>query len=55
MGRHVAHMSEVKNAYEIWSETLMGRDHFEDLSLDGRIILEWILKKSVRMVGTGVI
>jgi hypothetical protein len=28
-----------------WSENLKGRDHSEDLGVDGRIILEWILWK----------
>jgi hypothetical protein len=28
-----------------WLENLKGRDHLEDLCVDGRIILEWILGK----------
>jgi hypothetical protein len=28
-----------------WMENLKGRDHTEDLGVDGRIILEWILEK----------
>jgi hypothetical protein len=27
-----------------WSENLKGRDHLEDLSVEGRIILKFILK-----------
>jgi hypothetical protein len=27
------------------SENLKGRDHEEDLGVDGRLILEWILEK----------
>jgi len=30
---------------KFWSETLTGRDHTEDLSVDERILLEWILRK----------
>jgi len=26
-----------------WLENMKGREHFEDLSVDGRVILEWIL------------
>jgi hypothetical protein len=33
-------MGEMRNAYKIWSENLKGRDHEEDLGVDGRIILE---------------
>jgi hypothetical protein len=36
---HVAHMEEMRNAYKNWSENLTGRDHYEDLSVDIRIIL----------------
>jgi hypothetical protein len=28
---------------KFWLEDLKGRDHLEDLSIDRRIILEWIL------------
>jgi hypothetical protein len=30
---------------KFWSEHLKGRDHSEDLGVDGKIILEWILGK----------
>jgi hypothetical protein len=29
----------------IWSENLKGRDRSDDLDVDGRTILEWILEK----------
>jgi len=29
---------------EFWSKNLKGKDHLEDLGIDGRI-LEWMLKK----------
>jgi len=34
---------------------LAERDHFEDLGIDGRIILKLFIKKSVRRVWTEVI
>jgi hypothetical protein len=46
MGRpdQVASMGDTKNT-KFWMANLKGRDHCEDLGLDGRIILELILKK----------
>jgi hypothetical protein len=43
--RHVAHMGLMKNAYNVWAENLKGRDHSEDLGVDGSIILVRILGK----------
>jgi len=33
-------MGEIRNAYNIFVENMTGRDHLEDLGIDGRIILE---------------
>jgi hypothetical protein len=40
---HVWKTGEVHT--EFWWGNLRKRDHFEDLGVDGRIILEWIFKK----------
>jgi hypothetical protein len=38
-------MGEMRNAYKILVRKLKGRDHWEDLGVDGKIISEWILGK----------
>jgi hypothetical protein len=40
---------------KLWSENQKGRDHFEVLCIDGRIILKWILGKWGEKVWTGFI
>jgi hypothetical protein len=45
MAGHVARMREMKKRARFWSENLKGRDHSKDLSVDEKIILEWILWK----------
>jgi hypothetical protein len=45
---------ETRNSYKILSEKLKGREHSEDLSIDGQII-QWILGKSDGKVWTGCI
>jgi hypothetical protein len=40
---------------KFWSENLKGRYNSEDLRVDGRIILECILKKLLEVVWTGYI
>jgi hypothetical protein len=38
-------MGEKSNAYRVFLGNLEERDHSEDLSIDGKVILEWVLKK----------
>jgi hypothetical protein len=40
---------------KFWFEILKGRDHSEDLGVDGRIMLEWILRNQAGKVWTGCI
>jgi hypothetical protein len=42
---HVERMVDRRKMLTFWLEDLNGRDHSEDLCADGKIILEWILKK----------
>jgi hypothetical protein len=39
LAEHVAHLGEKGNAYRILVRKSEGRDHLEDLDLDGRILL----------------
>jgi hypothetical protein len=39
-------MGKWRGAYRVWvGWDLVERDHFEDLRVDGRIMLKWIFKK----------
>jgi hypothetical protein len=42
---HVAHLGEVRGAYNILVGKPEGRNHWEDIGVDGRITLRWILGK----------
>jgi hypothetical protein len=45
-------MGEIRNAYNILVKDMMkGRDHLEDTGIDGKIILEWILRNRVGRCG----
>jgi hypothetical protein len=46
---------EMKNAYKILIRNLKERDRLGDVGVDGRIILQRILKKQVMRVWTGLI
>jgi hypothetical protein len=49
-------MGEMRSVIQFfWLENLKGRDHLEDLSIDGRIILERILGKYDGNIWTGFI
>jgi hypothetical protein len=49
---HVERMGRTKICTVIWRGNLKERDHLEDLGLDGRIILKWVLNRMV--VGNGL-
>jgi hypothetical protein len=49
---HVALMEEMRNAYIILAGFLKGKYHSEDVDVDDRIILEWILGKQGGKVWT---
>jgi hypothetical protein len=49
------HWRDEKSVQKFWSENLKVRDQSEDLHVDGRIILEWILVKYIGKVWTGFI
>jgi hypothetical protein len=40
---HVEPVRDMKNIYSILSQNLNGTDHWEELRIDGMIILEWML------------
>jgi hypothetical protein len=42
---HVARIGEIRYVYNILSGNLKGRDRADDLGVDGKITLEWILGK----------
>jgi hypothetical protein len=48
-------MGEMRNVYKILVEKLKGRDHPEDIDVDGKITLEWILRKGNGKMWTGFI
>jgi len=39
----------------LWSENLKGRDYKEDIGIDGKIILDWILGKQRGRVRIGCV
>jgi hypothetical protein len=47
---HVVLMEEIRNAYKVLSEHLKIEDHFEGRGVDGRIILELLLKKCMEWI-----
>jgi hypothetical protein len=52
---HVAHVREMRNAYKILDGKPERNRQLEDIGVDGKIILEWILGKWGRKMWTGCI
>jgi hypothetical protein len=48
-------MKEMRNVYKRFVGTLKGRHHSEDLYVNGKIILNWILGKQGWIVWIGLI
>jgi hypothetical protein len=48
-------MGEMRNAYKVLVGEPKGREHFEDLGVDNRIILEFILGKQNEKLWTAFI
>jgi len=42
---HLGHIKDKRCAYRVSLGKREERDHFDDLGVDGRIILKWIFKK----------
>jgi hypothetical protein len=42
---HAAFMGKMGNTCKMLSKYLKGRDYSEDLGVDGKVVLEWILRK----------
>jgi hypothetical protein len=42
---HVAHMGEMRKAYNILAGKPEEKSHLEDLDVDGKIISDWVLWK----------
>lgn len=42
---HVTHMEERRGAYRVLVGRTRERDHFENLELNGGMILKWVFKK----------
>jgi hypothetical protein len=45
MGRVCSRNGRDENAYKIWVGNLKGKDHSEELGVDGKIVIEWIFRK----------
>jgi hypothetical protein len=52
---YVAWIGERRGTYGVLVGKLEGKSHLEDIGVDGRILLTWILKKSVGRAWTGLI
>jgi hypothetical protein len=46
---HVVCMGENRDAYRFYRENSKERAHLEDLAIDGRILLKWLIKKDGKM------
>jgi hypothetical protein len=48
---HTARMRETRNVHKVLVENIKGWAYLEDLGIDCKIILEWILEEKVEICG----
>jgi hypothetical protein len=53
--RHIARMGRRGMHVGFWWESQKEIDHYEDIDVGGRIILEWILERLDGVVWTGLV
>jgi hypothetical protein len=47
--KHVAHMAEMRTHKMLWLENLKGRDYLQDLDVEGKTILNILIRRLIKI------